>query len=137
MSNPINDAIAFHNAVVAYERYDWDHLLHPHTRFATSDDVRALLTDFKALDDLYVKYADALDLTLRLKATMIRQPILDRITAMGETIERGETPPLLFSEEQTFMALVRYPNDLRDIAQEQVRRYEEVLGKGTFTTEND
>jgi len=35
------------------------------------------------------------------------------------------------------MALVRYPNDLRDIAQEQVRRYEEVLGKGTFTTEND
>ena len=60
---------------------------------------------------------------------MIRQPILDRITTMGEASERGETPPLLFSEEEAFMALISYPNDLRDIAVEQVRRYEHVLGR--------
>ena len=128
MSNPIHDVIAFHNAVQSYERYDWDHLLHPEHAAADADDIRALLTDFKAVDDLYVQDVDSLDLSLRLKATMIRQPILDRITAMGEASQRGETPPLLFSEVEAFMALVRYPNDLRDIAREQVRRYEEVLG---------
>lgn len=134
MNNPINDAIDFHNAITSYERYDWDHLLHPNTRCVTSDDVLALLKDFRALDDIYVKYSHALDPSLRLKAEMIREPLLDRIRAMGEAGERGETPPLLFSEAEGFMALISYPNDLRDIAREQVRRYEETLGR-PFETE--
>src|SRR5262245_13714311 len=62
MNNPINDVIAFHNAIQSHERYDWNHLLHPDHCYADADDIRALLQDFQSLDQIYVRYVDALDL---------------------------------------------------------------------------
>ena len=134
MDNPIEKIVAFHNELMRYETYDYSHVLHPDHQHIDKDDVMALLKDFWEIDKIYGRYIGSIDLSLQLKAHIARDPVMTRVSEIFEMIERGEPPTdwTAILDAEQIMTVVRYPNALRDIAREQIRRYEDILGKGEF-----
>lgn len=133
MDDVLGKIVSFYNGVMAFEAYDIAHLLHPDRKYIERDDMIAVMQDFRTMDEIYVAHADALDFTLKIKAEMLREPILEAVAHAVEAAKEGDPSEVgRIIDGIGFMKLVSYPNDLRDIAREQVARYRNVLGDGIF-----
>lgn len=139
MTNPIQKIIEFHNLLMEYKTYDLSHLVDPKADYITREDIDAFFNDFQAIDQIYIDHYDFIDFSLRIRVEQLREPIVDALSQTSSKVKIANVtniPPgdlnQLF-EDIHVMDMVSYPNDLRDVAREQISRYQKVLGEEFFT----
>lgn len=136
--NPIHQIVRFANELAQFKTYDFSHLVDPDTDHMTSDDVKRFIQDFVAIDEIYRKYSDALDFSLRIKLEQTRAPVIEGVSLVYKKFQEAaaQNKPVddlhqLIEDIHLFKAIA-YPNELREAAGEQILRYEKALGEDLF-----